>query len=365
MNTEMAGELVDDSFDQRRRISEVRSILSSNDTTDTAPVSREVRRSTEAFDPIRSLHDEHRLILRAIDVLDGWVHAVEQQRDPERSDLKALVSFLTDFVEAIHHQKEEDILLPALVGAGVDWNGPMLMELRLEHEQERYLVDVIRHLAHQSADWSSYSRMHFVSIARELVMLQRKHILAESTRVYPLVRKKLSALSQGKLFQDLCRFDCQVLRDYQGSHHLLGRLSASEPQPALLVLQVMRGPVLAISPEMPVAEARALAEEHGLHHLPVCLRQRLVGVTCSCELRAAAPAATVGSVMRAPAPAVEPETSLLDAMRCMAEANLDWVLVTQADEVLGSVARSDLERAALQWMSGDGERPSRLFQSYW
>ena len=70
-----------------------------------------------AMDAIELLMQEHQLILRAIDALDGFAGKVQGGLE-DRQELAAFVRFIREFADARHHGKEEDILFTAMVAAG-------------------------------------------------------------------------------------------------------------------------------------------------------------------------------------------------------------------------------------------------------
>ena len=63
------------------------------------------------------LIQEHKIILRALDVLDGMSAGVEAKQELDESDVDELLEFLRWFGDAHHQAKEETILFPALKAA--------------------------------------------------------------------------------------------------------------------------------------------------------------------------------------------------------------------------------------------------------
>lgn len=186
-------------------------------------VNTDVNDQGAAADPLASLIDEHRTIAHACRILDGWATAAEEQVALDRHALRLLITFLSEFVGLIHHEKEETVLMPALLAVGLDWGDPPISTLRQEHDHERYLIDSLRHLALQLDEWSDYAQQHFVSVAREFVRFQVSHMDTENRKLYPLVRSRLSPELQRRLRRDLQHFDSKL----QARQHRLRQLLRS------------------------------------------------------------------------------------------------------------------------------------------
>ena len=105
---------------------------------------------------------------------------------------------------------------------------------------------------------------------------------------------------------------------------------------------VMRAPVVALHVFDSVAVALDTAREHHVHHFPVCDRERVVGMLCTCDLQEATPHQVVGDLMRL-AVTILDTCSTADAALLMRAADVGSVLVTRMDGApRGIVTRSDL-----------------------
>jgi len=86
------------------------------------------------------LIEEHKVILRALDVLDAMTASVEKAQTMEESDLDNILDFLRWFADGHHQAKEETILFPALKRAAASEHRPV-DHMALEHEHERLLIE--------------------------------------------------------------------------------------------------------------------------------------------------------------------------------------------------------------------------------
>jgi len=159
------------------------------------------------MDALQSLRKDHRLITRVLDAFETYVGYVEASIPVDRFDLQRFVAFFQDYGDLYHHAKEESLLFPALVAAGVDWNLDPLARLRREHEHEHYLLSSLEHSGLRGDAWSTHDRLHFLSIAKEFIAFQRTHMRFENSEVLPLSERVLSELSRARLTRDAERLD--------------------------------------------------------------------------------------------------------------------------------------------------------------
>ncbi len=141
--------------------------------------------------PVDILAREHQLIVRMCRVLAGLVSLAESGQEVSKEDLARVVRMFREQIDLVHHEKEETVLFEELVLVGVDWNSGELTRVRQEHQQERYLLRSLRHSALQQPDWSAEDKRHFVSVARELLVLQRSHLAHEAEHLFPVIRSHL------------------------------------------------------------------------------------------------------------------------------------------------------------------------------
>jgi hemerythrin-like domain-containing protein len=162
---------------------------------------------------IQHLLEEHRMIAHVVDAFEKYVERIEKGPAPPRADLERFVRFFREFIDLGHHDKEETLLLPAVVQAGMAWDSAPLQRIRRDHDLERYLMRSLRHAALQSEDWSGEDRMHLLAIARELIAFARAHAECEELLVFPEAERRLPAAVSERLALDFSRFDAERTKD--------------------------------------------------------------------------------------------------------------------------------------------------------
>ena len=90
-----------------------------------------------------ALRDEHRVILKALDVLEAATDRLAAGSPVPEAAWSALLDWCVHFADARHHAKEERLLFPALEAGGLGSGGPIAVMLE-EHEMGRRLVRGMR-----------------------------------------------------------------------------------------------------------------------------------------------------------------------------------------------------------------------------
>jgi hemerythrin-like domain-containing protein len=168
-----------------------------------------------------SLIQEHKLILRALDVLDAIAASADQTKTVDASDVGQILDFLRWFADAHHQAKEETILFPALKAAAASQGRPV-EHLTLEHNQDRLLIESMeRDLRLANLD-------HFVAAAARLSSMLRNHIYKEDQLLFETCDSVLTPEQDAAIFERLTHFDTAV--DQQLLNEKLAQLRSIEWQ---------------------------------------------------------------------------------------------------------------------------------------
>jgi hemerythrin-like domain-containing protein len=165
--------------------------------------------------PLASLIREHALLGPLAEALANFASCMrsgEQELNGERTELEQFVRVFKDFADCVHHEKEESVLLPFLSRHGYPWSQGPLAEVRREHRQERYLIDVLCQAAACDDAWNPDDRRRIVATAVALAEFQRDHLLKENTLLLPSVVQRTSAAELEMLRAELAAFDASVAR---------------------------------------------------------------------------------------------------------------------------------------------------------
>lgn len=178
--------------------------------------------------PIMQLNDEHQVIRTAMNVLATLRDTIRQQGRIESEKMALILDFFEQYVERIHHHKEEAYLFPELENIGVSRHqGPIGVMLR-EHETARHLVKSIKHnfaLVEKPAN----RRQVLASMDDYLALLDR-HIEKETNVLFQIA---VMHLSQTRLETMQANFDKMLQKrraDYQRYPESIERLQATLQQ---------------------------------------------------------------------------------------------------------------------------------------
>ena len=173
------------------------------------------------------LRHEHRAVERMLAILDRM-----GTRTLGETDIPALdevVDFLRVFVDACHHRKEEQLLFPALIGAGASMGADKLVTPLLhEHERGRELVVIVGTQLEMARAGKVAA---FGAIAQTLlhyVSLLRAHIAEEEGGAFALADADLSAAVQQSLAEGYDEVERVVIGEgrHEAFHEMLDRLEA-------------------------------------------------------------------------------------------------------------------------------------------
>ena len=90
--------------------------------------------------PTEVLREEHRVILRALGVLEAAAARLAGGRPLPEGWWPEIIAWLRSFADKNHHAKEETSLFPAMVKAGVPSDGGPIGVMLEEHQRGRALV---------------------------------------------------------------------------------------------------------------------------------------------------------------------------------------------------------------------------------
>jgi acetoin utilization protein AcuB len=115
----------------------------------------------------------------------------------------------------------------------------------------------------------------------------------------------------------------------------------------MMVSEAMNRAVVTIEPDDTIQAAVEIARATGAAHLLVLDEQTLVGIVCTCDLRAATPGESVSDCMSLPVVTVRPDTSLEDVALTMEECAVGCIPVALGGLILGTVSDDELVRCGM------------------
>lgn len=164
------------------------------------------------------LIQEHKLILRSLDILDAMSASIQRSEPLDERDADTLLDFFRWFADAHHQEKEEAILFPAMKSAAAAEDRPV-QHMTVEHERERALISEVETAVRLQ------KHSEFVSAATRLSALLRNHIQKEDDILFELANEILDPKTDEGLVDRLSRFetplDKKILDEKLHELHLL------------------------------------------------------------------------------------------------------------------------------------------------
>lgn len=146
--------------------------------------------------PIEVLLGEHRTILLVLDEVERESRRVEADGAMREAFWQDLLRFLDEFDAGLHHQKEEDLLFPALESVGLSPERGPTAVLRDEHLRSRFWRNRLE-TALQQRD-----RARLAVAAGQYVDLTRAHVLKENQILFPLAARLLGDDERARLHRE-------------------------------------------------------------------------------------------------------------------------------------------------------------------
>jgi len=148
------------------------------------------------------LKAEHQGILLMLQILEAMCRRLESGKEVAAGDLDSVVEFLRVFVDKCHHGKEEDVLFPAMVEAGLPREGGPIGVMLAEHNAGR---DYVKRISEAVAEYGAGRRdaaPGIVEHARGYISLLNIHIQKEDGVLYALADMHLSDAHQDVLAEE-------------------------------------------------------------------------------------------------------------------------------------------------------------------
>lgn len=178
---------------------------------------------------IDDLRHEHEAIVAGLAILDAMVGRLGGTNPPAAGDLRSFLGFLKEFADKCHHGKEEGILFPALVKAGIPEKGGPIGQMLAEHVEGRKLIKGM-----ETAITGTVDTRAFTAAANGYAALLHAHIGKEHTVLFPLGEKALTPAQLDVIFDGFEQHEEKVIGHgrHEELHAMLKDLKRKYPAAA-------------------------------------------------------------------------------------------------------------------------------------
>lgn len=143
-----------------------------------------------------SLVREHEIIEKVLDALENEARKVAGGKPVNTPFFREAINFVRNFADGIHHQKEEQVLFPALCNAGMPKDGGPVGVMLHEHDEGRGHIRAMESALGAASKGDAAARDLLVQEAVGYVELLRAHIQKENMILFPMAERVLDESRQ-------------------------------------------------------------------------------------------------------------------------------------------------------------------------
>ena len=174
----------------------------------------------------QQLKDEHEGVKIMLNILEQVCRQLGTKGSLNKEHFEGILDFLKVFVDTCHHGKEEDLLFPALEGAGVPKEGPMATAIH-QHELGRNYVKDMSNAFAMFITGDKSSSQDIAQNAQDYISLLKDHIEMENNVLFVAADNRLSEQKQNELFERFEKIEAERIGigKHEEFHGLLKNLS--------------------------------------------------------------------------------------------------------------------------------------------
>ncbi|MBI5362757.1 MAG: hemerythrin domain-containing protein [Planctomycetes bacterium] len=159
--------------------------------------------------PTEILSNEHRVIERALDVLDAIAKRACERNAIDLDASAKVLRVLRTFADECHHGKEENQLFPRIEQRGMPRHvGPMAVMLH-EHELGRAAIRAMGNAVEAAKKNDASAPAAFAKHATEYTTLLREHIAKEDQILFPMAESMLTDADRADLLRQFANVEAK------------------------------------------------------------------------------------------------------------------------------------------------------------
>ncbi|MHC1718338.1 MAG: hemerythrin domain-containing protein [Acidaminococcaceae bacterium] len=170
--------------------------------------------------PTDVLKEEHQGVKLSLRILEQLCKKINEGKPDEKAilitEFTKLLEFFKVFVDKCHHSKEEDVLFPALLDAGLPKQGGPIQVMLAEHDIGRKLVAEMAVALNDLKEDLPNAETRLVHAADNYRELLKNHIAKEDEVLYPMADTRISAFVQQGMIEEFEDIESEKIG--QGAH---------------------------------------------------------------------------------------------------------------------------------------------------
>jgi hemerythrin-like domain-containing protein len=184
------------------------------------------------MESVEILIREHKTVMLVVEAARRDLDRADATHEFAVDEAVRLLDFFRYFTNSCHDPKEEDLLFTALHRRGLSWDDYPLRELVREHEEMRVVLDSASDWLPRVAAGDVLAMPPLLHDLRVYLDLVERHIAAEESSLFPLVRRLLTERDLETLSDAFAAIACAELEEgvhayYTNLAHELAGTAAS------------------------------------------------------------------------------------------------------------------------------------------
>jgi hemerythrin-like domain-containing protein len=157
------------------------------------------------------LKEEHEGIKTMLNVIQKIVNQIEIEKKFNIDHFEEILEFLKCFIDKCHHNKEEEILFPALEEEGISNVGGPIGIMLSEHQAGRRYVNDLSDTFDEHNKGNKKAIHGIVSLSKSYIQLMRNHIEKENNVLYMLADIVLRDENQNRMVELFEKHKAEVI----------------------------------------------------------------------------------------------------------------------------------------------------------
>jgi DUF438 domain-containing protein len=154
-------------------------------------------------------------------VFDAVSMALSKPEGPSRELVRAMLEYLTAYVDGCHNKKEEDHLFPLIEARGVPRQGGPLAVMLAEHDQSKELLGALVPLARAYAAGDKSVLPALTPAFEQYALLIKNHYWKENDILYPMARRVMSDADAAGLVEGILATEATCGPDTRAKYYAL------------------------------------------------------------------------------------------------------------------------------------------------
>jgi len=156
-----------------------------------------------------SLITEHEVIERVLYAMEHEAAKIDDGAAVERYFFTEAIAFAREFADGVHHHKEEIILFPRMVAAGLPKEGGPIAVMLEEHDEGRAHIRAITEALDPAIEGDANARRTLIAETRGYVHLLRAHIQRENSILFPMAEHIFDPVAKATIHHEFSKADKQ------------------------------------------------------------------------------------------------------------------------------------------------------------